>query len=153
MPTREYRLRHADKIRVETREQMKRWRKANPERTVAKAAEHSSKLHLSLRGRAMELWRAAKTRAAKRGHAFDLDLDWVIVRLQGTCELTGLPFEISARGSGRGSRSASIDRRDSTQGYVKANCRLIVWGINAALHNWGEDEYAILASLYLARNP
>lgn len=100
----------------------------------------------------MHLLGGAKRRAAAKKLPFDLTLDWVLPRM-GTCEITGLTFVLEP-GRGAGQRSAfapSIDRRILSAGYTQSNCRLIVWGLNAALATWGESDYALIADAYALR--
>jgi hypothetical protein len=71
-----------------------------------------------------------------------------MARIEKGCELTGLSFELQPANQGRKSRSPSVDRRDCAKGYTEDNCRVILWGLNAALHNWGETEYRAIAEAY-----
>lgn len=101
-------------------------------------------------GRARTLLSSAKSRAAKKGYAMDLTVEWIEERLQrGVCELSGLPFNMEATGSFT-SRSPTIDRRDASQGYTQDNCRLVLWALNTALGNWGEDELRSIVQAWLA---
>lgn len=151
MPRKAYRAKHPDKIRVQTRAQMKAWRAANPARDNATRMKSRIKRLQSFKGRATQMLKSAQMRAAKKGLAFNLDLPWVLERIQAPCELTGLPFELYAKG--RGFSSPSIDRRDNSKGYTKDNCRVISWAMNCALHTWGEELYRALALCYLDKNP
>ena len=59
----------------------------------------------------------------------DIDHAWVMERLErGVCEISGVPFVYENRHP----CLPSIDRIDRTQpGHMKANCRMILWGLNA----------------------
>ncbi len=59
----------------------------------------------------------------------DIDHAWVMDRLgRGVCEISGVPFVYETRHP----CLPSIDRIDRTQpGHMKANCRMILWGLNA----------------------
>lgn len=86
-------------------------------------------------------WRLYATRmsAKKKGIAFDLDRDWFEQKLTaGVCELSGIQFD----GGKRTPNSASVDRIDPKGPYTKENCRMIIWWLNRALSNLGE-EYAL----------
>ena len=77
--------------------------------------------------------------AQQKGIAFDLDREWFETRLAaGVCEMSGLPLDDSKRGP----NSWSVDRIDAKGPYTKANCRMILWWLNRALSNMGE-EYAV----------
>jgi hypothetical protein len=48
--------------------------------------------------------------------------------VRGVCEFSGVPFVYKTRHP----FMPSIDRIDPTQpGHMKANCRVILWGLNA----------------------
>lgn len=79
---------------------------------------------------------------------FDLTLEWVESRIPGCCELTGLPFDMENR---RSAHSPSVDRIDPHGGYVQSNCRMIVWSLNRAMCNYGQDYLFGLVTLAMAR--
>lgn len=79
----------------------------------------------------------AKRAAKDRGLLFDLDRQWFRERLErGRCEMTGLAFDMIGR---RTPLSPSIDRINPRGGYTKSNCRLIIWWLNRAMSDQGED--------------
>jgi hypothetical protein len=82
--------------------------------------------------------KTARKRARLAGLDFDLDHEWFNERLVRGCELSGLPFERIKRSP----NLPSIDRINHKGPYTKANCRLILWWLNRALSNLGDD-YAI----------
>jgi hypothetical protein len=55
----------------------------------------------------------------------------------GRCELTGIQFDFNGRRGGWA--NPSIDRKDAACGYVYANIRIILHGLNTAIGHWGED--------------
>lgn len=67
----------------------------------------------------------------------------------GVCELTGLRF--SSKGGARSHLSASLDRRVPALGYVPGNVRVVCFGINAALGNWGEAALREIIKAWQAR--
>jgi len=67
------------------------------------------------------------------------------------CELSGLQFELF-RGP-RSPYSPSVDRIDSSKPYTPENCRVILWGLNAAFAEWGEDTFRWIAKAWLAKRP
>jgi hypothetical protein len=82
--------------------------------------------------------RQAKNRAKKRNLAFDLDqyVTELGSRLDaGRCELTGIMFE---RNVGRSWRNPSIDRIVAKGGYTYDNIRIVLFGYNVAMNDWGE---------------
>jgi hypothetical protein len=80
----------------------------------------------------------ARTRARKRGIAFDLDdaVPEIQAKIDsGRCEITGVSFDLSP---GRKFNSPSIDRITPSDGYVKGNIRVVCHAMNAAMGDWGE---------------
>lgn len=71
-----------------------------------------------------------KKRALRKGIPFDLDMNWVKENWTGKCSLTNLEFEFS---KGNVTRVPTIDRINpcKTVGYIKSNCRLILFCINS----------------------
>lgn len=71
---------------------------------------------------------AARLRARKADLEFDLTTEWARDRWTGACEVTGIAFERGARHFG--ALSPSIDRIDNAKGYIRDNCRFVLWAIN-----------------------
>lgn len=93
--------------------------------------------------------RTAK-RCKREGFEFDLDDAWYIERLKaGVCELTGLPFDLSAT---LGPYSPSIDRIIAGTGYTKRNCRVVLHCLNFAMGNWGIAAFLPVARALIERN-
>ena len=46
------------------------------------------------------------------------------------CALSGIPFKRTDEKNG-GMYNASVDRIDQNKGYIKSNCRLVLWCVNA----------------------
>jgi hypothetical protein len=75
------------------------------------------------------LWGAARRRAEKAGIAFDIEVSDVVI--PELCPIFGTPIERGAKHSlGPGAQSPTIDRIDSTKGYVKGNVWVISWRAN-----------------------
>lgn len=100
-----------------------------------------------MRERANELYQSAKKRAKKLNIRFSLTREWIEDRLRiGHCELTNVQFVFE---SGQHPASPSIDRRNPSKGYTKANCRLCSFHINSALNQWSDDAFTVLSLRYL----
>lgn len=84
------------------------------------------------------LLRASRQRAKKAGIEHTLTKEWILPRMTG-CEMSGLPFDLTR---GRTAFSPSIDKIDSSKGYTPDNCRVILWALNAAFCDWGQDTFA-----------
>lgn len=96
--------------------------------------------------------RSAKRTAKTLGVAFDLTKDWILEKLKnGNCEITGLPFDLSNRGTGKKGAAnvqkyaPSLDRKDPTGGYTKDNVRLVVWMYNVGKHNYSHEDFVVFA--------
>jgi hypothetical protein len=98
-------------------------------------------------------YNSARTRAKKIDVPWDLTRPWCRERWTGCCEITGIPFQKNPNGSGKGpwSFSPSIDRIDSSRGYVKDNCKYILFGING-LKSTGSylDAYNVAKAFVIA---
>jgi hypothetical protein len=80
----------------------------------------------------------ARIRARRLNVPFDLNIYTDILQQRidnGICELTGIQFDLE--GGKRKWASPSIDRIKPSDGYVIENIRVICFGMNAALGNWG----------------
>lgn len=106
------------------------------------------------RNRDLSLFRSAQNRAKERNWEFSLTRAWLREKIdKGHCEATGLPFNTGEfKGVGKADPfSCSIDRKNSSKGYTQENCRVVLWGFNMALSQWGEEIYGEIASAYLAK--
>ena len=103
----------------------------------------------------MELCRGAKRRALRRGLDFDLQTEDVLdlwEDQQGKCLLSGIPFSHKKGQRGKAHyASPSLDRIDPAKGYSKGNVRLICYGLNCCLHDFGENFFRGLASCLQGR--
>lgn len=97
--------------------------------------------------------RQAACRAKSKGLDFDLydHKELLLDRFKNGCELTGLPFDFSVEGKGGAWNSPSIDRVRPELGYTYNNVRLVLWSLNMALANWGEDTFEIVARAWLEK--
>lgn len=66
----------------------------------------------------------------------------------GFCELCGLPFDYD---SSKSFFSPSIDRIKPNEGYVLANIRVIAFGLNVAINEWGEETLKTAMRAWLAK--
>lgn len=149
--------RHAQRYqrnKDQIKERLKKWRSENPEQIHRAQREWRAKnrervrlyqRNHRLRNRGSWFLSSVKKSAQRLGVDFDLDKEWFERRLgAGLCELSGLAFDFSApvKGGPRIAGGPSVDRINAKKGYTKDNCRLILWWLNRALSNLG-DEYAL----------
>ena len=88
------------------------------------------------------LARARQNAKGRRGILFDLTKEDVLALLHEAnwrCAVTRTPFILDAVGT-RGDRplAPSIDRKDSTKGYTRENCRIVCVAANFAMNRWGD---------------
>jgi hypothetical protein len=156
---RQYYLSHKEQIEARN----KAWRANNPERLekYREAArlrarherpqriEYAKKYYADPRGRAVVLCNSAKRRARTRGVDFSLTPEWVAQKIAaGSCELTGLPFEMTgdAKSVAKSPWSPSLDRIDPSGPYTPENVQVVVWLYNLAKNNFAHENVMALAA-------
>jgi len=98
------------------------------------------------------------TRAANRGEyskAVEVTLDYVYSIGESQdwkCALTGLPLEFERGGTEWGGKwcnpnSCTIDRIDSSKGYIKGNIQLVLWKVNCIKRDLQDDEFIEICKL------
>jgi hypothetical protein len=94
------------------------------------------------------LLRVAERRSKKNNWDFDLTKDWLSEKiLAGKCEISNIPFNyIKKHKSQYNPFNPSIDRIDSSKGYIKENCRIVLACINMGIGEWGLDTYLEVAA-------
>jgi hypothetical protein len=83
----------------------------------------------------------SKTGAETRGLVFDISLDdvWFLYTAQeGRCALSGIPIGWSEVGS---IHTASIDRIDSSMGYIKDNVQLLHKDVNFMKQHFSQEYF------------
>lgn len=147
--------------RPQVLENLKQWRRDNPEEAKAKdRAKYEAnkekhiartnayrKAHPEVRqkefhnARQKRPWRQclanARNRSLKKGFSFDLTREWCEQNWTGTCALTGLPFMFGTQTLFP--FSPSIDRIKSSEGYTQNNCRFVLFAVNS-FKGTGTDE-------------
>ncbi len=127
----------------------KEWIENNRERYYARWQKYRA----SSRVRAKEMVNSTKWSAKQKNLPHDLTLEWIKTKLDaGVCEITGIPFVLTPLDGGlQNPYTASLDRIIPSKGYVMSNVRMILWALNAAFNSYGEDVYAEIAKVYLAK--
>lgn len=109
-----------------------------PRRKREAAQAYHLRSYATLGYRARTLYQNAKSRAAASGAPFGLTRAWVEEQLlSGRCAVTGLPFDTTSSGRGKGHQhpwAPSLDRIVPHLGYTQENTRAVVWMFNAARH-------------------
>jgi len=74
-----------------------------------------------------------KVNCKNKNIPYNLDIDWYLKKLNLGCSLTGIPFDVDNTTGKKGPYSPyqpSIDRIEPDRGYLKENCRLILFCLN-----------------------
>jgi hypothetical protein len=86
------------------------------------------------------LFNAASARARKKGLPFEITREWVNAGIEaGVCQLTNEPFYFGP--DNFHSLQPSLDRIDSSLGYVPGNVRMICLILNLAKSSMSDDEF------------
>lgn len=88
-----------------------------------------------------KLWNGWKKAAKERGFSFDISIEYaydLFIKQDRKCALTGLPLCFANAISKDVSRTASIDRIDSKQGYIIGNIQWVHKTINRI--KWALDQ-------------
>lgn len=96
------------------------------------------------------LLHSATYRAKKRGLEFSLTDTWAREQWTGFCAVSGLPFIVRVGGApGPKFFSPSIDQIAPKGGYTPANCRFVIWAVNALKHDGTDaDMMLVVRSIY-----
>lgn len=102
------------------------WKARNPERMKTLRRKADAKRYSDPEKRRVAVYTKVKHRARQVGREFTLTLEDIVIPKK--CPVLGIPLEFSIN-KGRKAQAAfnspSIDRVDSTKGYVKDNIRII----------------------------
>lgn len=104
--------------------------------------------HSSIPGRAYQLWRDARKRAAKRGLEFSITKEFVEdILTVGRCAVTGVPFDLSPGSSSRAMKphAPSLDRITPARGYTPSNTRCVTTHFNVARGGFTDRQLVQLA--------
>lgn len=97
--------------------------------------------------RSSRLAAGAKARSLAKDLQYDLTPESIQYRLdQGTCEATGLPFDMTAH---RTWNTPSLDRINPSLGYTQTNTRVVLFALNAGCGDWGEQKLVHVVSALL----
>ena len=93
------------------------WQQQHPLRVLIASAKHHNRM--------------------KNKHDFDIDEEYLQLFDTDTCPILGMPIQCNiGKYTGQGGRqhshdSKSLDRVDSTKGYIKGNVQIISWRANS----------------------
>lgn len=111
-------------------------RRLSGRQSQCKDCQKSAIKRIARKDPAYHLFKAAKTRAKRRGLDFDLRRGDVVIPKR--CPVLGIPLK---SGDGKPSdNSPTIDRIDSSRGYTSDNIAVISWRANTIKSNATPDE-------------
>lgn len=58
----------------------------------------------------------------------------------GKCAITGLPINLQYWNTRKTPFSASLDRKDSSRGYLKGNVQFVAYSVNMAKNNFTDEQ-------------
>ena len=102
----------------------------------------TSKNHaLTHKGRALHMVRNCKRSAKKRNIVFNLNVEDLLPAIElKHCQLTGLPFDLNPpKEKTMNLYAPSVDRIDNNKGYTKDNIRVVLWAVNRAVGEDGDE--------------
>lgn len=103
-----------------------KWRQENPDKVKAQKTEWMK----IPENRVSHILGQAKRRALSSALDFDITID-DLLPLPAICPVLGVPINYQGTGArGFVNNSPSIDRIDSSKGYVKGNVQIISWRAN-----------------------
>lgn len=99
---------------------------------------------MNYKWRLNKLYMMAKSRSSKKGRDINISTDYLIELWDlsgGRCAISGRPFELKySDDGGPHPDGPSLDRVDSSKGYIIGNVRLVTYHVNTALSSFGEDK-------------
>ena len=108
------------------------WRKKQPPEQLRASGRAGIASHRANRP-ALYLLTHFRNHAKTCGREFNITEEWIQEQLdRGTCARAGIAFSTSMTGP----FAPSIDRIDTTRGYVLGNCQLV-----CALYNFAKNKY------------
>lgn len=98
-----------------------------------------------------------KCRNRNKKLEFDLDeslLEFLWRKQEGRCAITGAPLTIQNSKTKKTPSSASLDRIDSSEGYVPGNVQFLAYAVNMAKNDFEQDVICeFFSSLFEKKNP
>lgn len=90
---------------------------------------------------------------AKQRAECSITMNWIAERIsKGTCEVTGIPFDLSGHGYPPNCFAPSLDKIDPTQGYHPNNVKVVVWIYNRAKGPNSFEDVLILAKAMVSND-
>ena len=116
----------------------------NYKERLARQVEQNKKLKQEdpIKRWARDAYYNTRQRATKLGLTFNLTKEWLITNAPSHCPLLDIELVYNADKSVE--NTASVDRKDSAQGYTIENCKIISFKANRIKSNASIDEITLL---------
>lgn len=99
---------------------------------------------------AEKLLRASRSTAKTRKYEHDLTLEFIEgLLVPMTCSATGLKLEWTGPTRPENPMAPSLDRIDSTKGYLRSNVRVVCWIFNQMKSKYTDEEFARIARAFV----
>lgn len=131
-----------DERKAKKREYDQAWRNKNRDKVNAydRLRGHERKIKWRADNFLQSILLNCKASAKKRGHGFELTLEILQEMFEGmTCSVTGVPLCVHWEGPGRNPWYPSVDRIDTSLGYMVGNVRAVCWAYNCARQTWPDE--------------
>lgn len=140
------------------REYEKKWRSSSKEYMAAQRqkrrdADKVYRQEWMCRNRASYLVSECRRRCTKKGIPFNLDqhVQELEKRIAaGVCEVSGYPLN-NTPSTGRTFNTPSLDMINPKGGYLYENVRIVAFAVNAALGDWGEQNFKQIMKMWMAK--
>jgi hypothetical protein len=95
-------------------------------------------------------WGVIKNRANKRGYSINISIEYawnLYIQQNRKCALSGLPINFAISNKKSSETSASLDRIDSTKGYVEDNIQWVHKHVNIMKNVYNQNYFIYLCEL------
>lgn len=95
----------------------------------------------------LDFYTTVKRNAIKRGIDFNVSIEYLwdlFLKQDSKCNLSGLPLSFGRVVKDRVNRTASVDRIDSSKGYVQENIQWVHKKINIMKNTYSQEEFITL---------
>jgi len=123
------------------------WRAASAEN---RASETAAARNWQKNNPARHLFAGTKQNASKRGHEFTISFDHLAAQFEAmVCQATGRKLSWAGYGTRENGDKPSIDRIDSSLGYVPGNVRVVCLEFNLSKRAMSDAKFAALCQDFL----
>lgn len=137
--TEEYENNYRKQIELENKRRLREFRNDPVRRAILKVA--------------LTRIKKCRIRDSAKGRLAEINAEWIekeLERLDYKCAVTRIPFNVVMPPRGMNPYTPSIDRIDASRGYTLDNIRIVIFGLNVMMLDWGEDTFHRIAWAYIS---